>query len=210
MPSTKYILVVAAKNVPGWRGRRKGNEVSNCVTFLGLQHTKWNFAFRVTNRPPNYPNCFEKWGMKNVMQCEKKDLYSNISNPKHIKMQSQADNFRIVEERKTQNFISTLDRSFYCCKRLLKFYLIFICKYFRHKAVSSTDKHSKFSSTHRNQSFRFRIPNFCHFDSISLMNKLLYWSISTWKQNPDICLWTKTGIIVLVLYPYKCKYQYKY
>ena len=60
MPSTKYILVVAAKNVPGWRGRRKGNEVSNCVTFLGLQHTKWNFAFRVTNRPPNYPNCFEK------------------------------------------------------------------------------------------------------------------------------------------------------
>ena len=42
--------------------------------------------------------------MKNVMQCEKKDLYSNISNPKHIKMQSQADNFRIVEERKTQNY----------------------------------------------------------------------------------------------------------
>ena len=35
--------------------------------------------------------------------------------------------------------ISTLDRSIYCCKRLLKFYLIFICKYFRHKAVSSTD-----------------------------------------------------------------------
>ena len=60
MPSTKYILVVAAKNVPGWRRRRKRNEVSNCVTFLGLQHTKWNFAFRVTNRPPNYPNCFEK------------------------------------------------------------------------------------------------------------------------------------------------------
>ena len=62
------------ENIPGWRGRRKGNEVSNCVTFLGLQHTKWNFAFRVTNRPPNYPNCFEKWGMKNVMQCEKRFL----------------------------------------------------------------------------------------------------------------------------------------
>ena len=35
--------------------------------------------------------------------------------------------------------VSNLDRSIYCCKRLLKFYLIFICKYFRHKAVSSTD-----------------------------------------------------------------------
>ena len=35
--------------------------------------------------------------------------------------------------------ISTLDRSIYCYKRLLKCYLIFICKYFRHKAVSSTD-----------------------------------------------------------------------
>ena len=37
------------------------------------------------------------------------------------------------------SIVSTLDRSIYCCKRLLKFYLIFICKYFRHKAVSSTD-----------------------------------------------------------------------
>ena len=103
-------------------------------------------SFRSGSRSPNI-RLFEKknsfplyFGRKSYIQTAKSGFWGNFSfvtltRNTHSESEEKAT---LVWSCLAWSII-TLDRSIYCCKRLLKFYLIFICKYFRHKAVSSTD-----------------------------------------------------------------------